>query len=79
MGTVIENYISAQVVDYGIYTYYIIIISQVQLATMETRGKQKDPDSSTVKHPGRFNLLYFYVSTLRYILNNNDLLNTFRV
>lgn len=44
----------------------------------ETQGKQKDPDSSIVKHPGRFNLLYFYVSTL-YILNNNDLLNTFRV
>ena len=35
-----QSYISAQVVDYGIYTHYISSLSQVQLATMEVHRRK---------------------------------------
>lgn len=38
-----ESYTSAQVVDYGIYTHCISIISQIPLATMETQKKSQEP------------------------------------
>ena len=36
----VQSYISAQVVDYGIYTHYISSLSQVQLATMEVHRRK---------------------------------------